>query len=314
MGKDNENHGAGPEALYVVFTMDCNPVRQHESIAGPQSWERSRTAIESFVQALADEGFLSTLFVTPAVITRNRKAVDRALELDAEAALLCHPQLHGYSAYMGDYPLDRQLEVLKVARAQWTKALGTEPETIRPGFFSGNDYSYQAFLTAGFRQGSCSLPGCIDIEQSAVWTKAFPLPHHTDPLDRYQPGSLDFFEVPVTSDLNRDGIGGLDSYTPAHLRLEDPEIEGRFERLVVSHIDRSREGETEVPTLAFITSNTIAWGRKGDPHVDRMKGLLEQLRGIAEDKRRKLIPATVARLHAEADRRWIEKHGPPDFC
>jgi hypothetical protein len=298
------------ETLHVLFTMDCTPAPGTDRIPGPPSWERSRAAVRAVTDALAPHAIPPTLFVTPQAFRRNAPALEHARAAGAEVALLCHTQFLGYSSYFGNYTLDLQEEILGVAREAWEREAGHPPGTIRTGFFSANDVSWHAFLLAGFAQGSCSLPALVSVEQCADWNRAFPLAHHTDPLDRRIRGSLEFFEVPVTSDFTARPAGPEEDLSPACLRIEDPAVEERFPRLLQAAVDRAAEPETEIASLTFTTSAAVPWGRPEDPHLDRLHRLLQALRAFADEHHLTLAPVTVAQAHQAADQLWLDQ--PPE--
>ncbi len=288
--------------LYVVFTMDCLPCTDREEVRGPARWDDAERSAATFADALRKEGFEGTFFVAPEVLGRLSKAVGELRTAGAELGMLCHPQLSHYQAHLGAYGFDRQREIVQLATATWADALGEAPTTFRPGFFSAKDYTFHVLCMEGFRQGSCSLPGRTDEEQYCLWHRSYPFPHHTDPLDRTLPGTMEFFEVPVTSDFEAASRLSYATYTPPHLRIEEPDVHDYARDLVVRHLDRMVEDKVGIPTLTFITSNAVGWHKDDDPHVERLQNLCQMLREVAEGRNVQLTSTSLEALHEMADR------------
>jgi len=289
------------DAVHVVCTMDCLPAGGRAEVRGPERWDDAIASVRAFVEALAQEEFVATLFAAPEALERLRDLLGEARSAGCELGLLCHPQLSQYQAYLGAYSFDRQREILQLTRAIWEDKLGERPVTVRPGFFSANDYTYHALCMEGFRQGSCSLPGRLDNDQCSVWTRSYPFPHHTDPLDRKAAGTMEFFEVPVSSDFEATPSIGYESYTPPHLRIEEPDVHQYAGDLVRRHLERMLEDRVPLRAITFVTSNVVGWHRKDDPHVERLKNLCATVRDVAEKQGLSVRSSTVGGLHELAD-------------
>ncbi|MFP4027477.1 MAG: hypothetical protein ACLFWL_06785 [Candidatus Brocadiia bacterium] len=302
MSQDNQ-------ILHVVFTMDCVPPHGPEAIPGPDSWEDAEESIRSFHEGLIDCELHGTFFVAPGALNRLRHIIEDFDPETAEIGMLCHPQLCGYQSYLGSYSFDRQREIIQVGAEQWSQELDESPQTFRPGFFSVNDYTYQVLCLEGFSQGSCSLPGRVDPEQCSLWQKAFPFAHHTDPLDRKLAGTMEFFEVPVSSDFEARGDPSAEMYTPPHLRIEQPYINDHAEELIRSYLDHMEQENIDTRTLVFTTHNAIGWGSKEDPHLERLQNLVRLLNKIAEKANLKVTSTTVKDVHAYADLVWNQNSG-----
>jgi len=286
--------------LHVVFTMDCVPPYGPPAVPGPENWDAAEASIRSFAGALAEEGMVGTFFLEPLCIKVLKGMALELREAGMELGLLCHPQLLDYQSYLGCYGFDRQREIVRLAVKVWEDRMGESVETFRPGFFSANDYTYQVVCMEGFRQGSCSLPGRIDLEQCSLWDKAAPFPHHTDPLDRKNSGTMEFFEVPLTSDYEAREELHTEMFTPPHLRLDDPSLYDHAERLMRRWLDAMSKEEAVVHTLVFVTHNTIGWGSPEDPHRERLGNIVAMLKRIAQERAYEVHPSTVAGVHEHA--------------
>ncbi|MHC4481289.1 MAG: polysaccharide deacetylase family protein [Planctomycetota bacterium] len=289
--------------VHVVFTMDCLPAGGTQDVRCPERWDLAAASAEAFAQATVDQGYGATFFVAPEALRRLASEMARIQSAGCELAVLCHPQLSNYQSYLGFYSFDRQREIVRIAKDAWEDALAQGAETFRAGFFSANDYTFHALCMEGFHQGSCSLPGRMDNEQCSMWYGSYPFAHHTDPLDRTQRGSMEFFEVPVTSDSEAAAYMSCGTYTPPHLRIEEPDLHGYARDLVVQQLRRMDRGEAALRTLSFVTSNLIGWGQEDDPHTERLRNLCTMLREVADEQDVTLCWNPLSRLHAVCDER-----------
>lgn len=292
------------DTLHVVFTMDCLPAGGRAEVRGPERWSDAAGCSVAFASALREEGFGATLFFAPEGLRRMRSAVSEVRSGGCELGLLCHPQLSDYQTYLGAYNYDRQREIVALGRKVWEDTLGEAPVTFRPGFFSANDYTFHVLCMEGFRQGSCSVPGRVDGEQCSMWFGCYPFPHHTDPLDRTVQGTMEFYEVPVTSDCDAAAQLSYETYTPPHLRIEEPDINAYARDVITRQLDKMDEDEVASRTVSFVTSNLVGWGKKDDPHVERLKNLLDLLRGIAQERALEPCWQPLAALHEISDKEF----------
>ncbi len=287
--------------LYVVFSMDCLPAVGGGEVEGPSRWDEAESRPAAFAEALAEAGLKGTFFFAPEALGRMAETAAELGSGSDELGLLCHPRLSGYQACLGSYGYDRQREIIGLARKTWESRLGKPPRTFRGGFFSANDYTFHAVCMEGFRQGSCSLPGRRDEDQCSTWSETYPFPHHTDPLDRTAAGSMEFYEVPVSSDFEAGTYTAYETYTPPHLRIEEPDIHAYAEDLVERQLDRMAEDQVDLRTIHFVTSNLVGWGEEEDPHVERLGNLCTMLQGVAEQREIEIEPVCLEDLHRRAD-------------
>jgi hypothetical protein len=289
--------------LHVVFSMDCLPAGGRGEVCGPERWDEAERSIAAFAEGLAEEGFGATLFVAAEAAARLRDVVEGLG--DVSLGLLCHPQLAGYPGYLGSYGFERQREIVRVARQTWENDLGRPAESFRSGFFSGNDHTFHVLCMEGFRQSSCSLPGRVDNDQCSMWFGSYPFPHHTDPLDRSAQGTMEVFEVPVTSDFEAASYLSFETYTPPHLRIEQPDVHEYAGDLVRRQLDRMDEEDALPFTLHLVTSDAVSWGGDEDPHTERLRNLCAMLREVSEERGLELQPADLTGLHEACDERWV---------
>ena len=289
------------ETLNVVFSMDCLPAGGREEVHGAERWDDAHAAPAAFAECLMELGFKATFFVAPEAAGRLRHQIEQLSGEGCEVGLLCHPQLSGYQACLGSYSYDRQREIVGLARTVWDNELSEPPAAFRPGFFSANDYTYHVACMEGFSQGSCSLPGRMDNDQCSMWYQAYPFPHHTDPLDRSAAGTMEFLEVPVTSDFEAASFLTGETYTPPHLRIEEPDFHEYAGDLIYRQLERMQEDQVDIKVIHFVTSNVVAWHRDEDPHCARLKHISAMLDDIADEEGLQVRWVSLETLHEELD-------------
>jgi hypothetical protein len=303
MGEPMRQFSTDSEPIYVAFTMDCLPPIGHDDVPGPPDADQAARAPGAFIDTLREEGLGATLFVAPPAAERLDDAFRRLGGDGCELGLLCHPQLEGHQAWLGSYNFDRQRSIICQSREAWQDQFDRRPATFRPGFFSANDHTYHVLVMEGFTQGSCSLPARMDNDQCSMWLSACPYTHHTDPLDRLPAGTMEFLEFPVCSDYASVSSLTTSSYTPPHLRVEDPNLHDFAEELIERHLENMSEAGAPLTVITLVTSNVVAWGADEDPHVERLRNLCGLLRSVAEQRGRPLEWMSMAELHDLWDER-----------
>jgi hypothetical protein len=283
--------------IYAAFTMDCLPPVGHDDVPGPPDAQWASRAPRVFVEALQEEGLGATLFVAPPAAARLGDDLQALEQGPCEFGLLCHPQLEGKQTWLGSYNFDRQRTIIAESRQAWQQHLGRRPRSFRPGFFSANDHTYHVLVMEGFTQGSCSVPARMDNDQCSMWLGARPYAHHTDPLDRLTAGSMEFLEFPVCSDYASVSSLSTASYTPQHLRIEDPNLHDFAEELIERHLENMDSADLPLSVITLDTSNVVGWGAEDDPHVERLRNLCALLRSIAERRGRALAWRSLEDLH-----------------
>jgi len=295
--KGGEAVESNRETVYAAFTMDCLPASGNAEVQCLDRWEDAGSRAVAFVEALVAQGLAGTFFIAPEALERMGSAVEEIRAAGCERAVLCHPQLSGHQACLGSYNFERQREIVRLARKAWEDTLSESPVTFRPGFFSANDHTFHALIMEGFQQGSCSLPGRMDNEQCCMWFGSYPFPHHADPLDRTAQGTIEFLEVPVTSNFTVARQFHCATYTPPHLRIEVQDLHSYAHGLIEMHLDRMINEAVPVKVLTFITSNLVPWGRDDDPHVERLHNLCMIVREEAERRDMAVAWKSMAALH-----------------
>lgn len=290
--------------LHLVFTMNCLPPGDHADIPGPRSWEEAREATRNCARTLSDLSLAGTFFVETEAAAELVETVREYGGRQAETGLLCHPQLHGYQNCLGSYRMDRQREIINLVATGWENRVGRRPAAFRPGFFSANDYTYQVLCLEGFTEGSCSLPGKVDLDRCTRWDNTFPFPHHTDPLDRRASGTMEFFEVPVSSDFEATGQTDSEMFIPHYLRIEQGSATEQETQLVRSLLERMEQEKMRVRVLTFVTSNRSGWDEHQNALAKRVEKLVKITENAAREYDLEVSSTTLADIHAHADEVW----------
>jgi hypothetical protein len=281
--------------LYILFTMDCEPVATKGIAEGPQTWEISARAIEGFCYRLLSAGYPVTLFVSAPCAEEHTPLLEELAEHGVELGLHVHPPSLDrglYTRHLGAYNAAEQRTIIEAASERFREALGSYPHSFRSGAFSANNATFQVLYELGFRQGSLSVPGRDVPRHAAAWAGAETEPHYVDPSDRLRAGRLPFLELPVTSDAQRWYRRGF----PYDLCIENSTFEDWHRPLIEHHLERMASDQVSFRTLCFVTRNHFAYYRDDDRHSTTVERLIGYFETLAEHY--ELAPVTLAGAHA----------------
>lgn len=290
------------DALFVAWTMDCETFDEESPTGGPAGWELSEGAMRGYVEALADRGQRSTLFLIPRLAEAQAELLVELREAGAELGMHMHPQTadFGYDRYLGQFPRDEQREILRAGRDRIQAAVGEPPVSFRPGNFSASDDTFGLLVELGFTQGSVSLPGRVLPDFAAVWAGAEPFAHWASASDRLRAGGLDFLELPCAAELRElDGPPG-GSGDVRHLRLEREGFREWAPDLMERHLARQVEMEWWLKSLVVMTHNTRDYGDPDEPCRRNLEGLADAIERAAARAGLTVRPATLAEIGAAA--------------
>jgi hypothetical protein len=280
--------------LYILFTMDCEPVPTQMVKTGPKTWALSGRAIEGFCDRLSSAGYPATLFVSALCAEEHGPLLEELAERGIELGLHVHPPHFDDARAMrplGEYDAESQRALIEGAAERVYDALGFRPRSFRPGIFSASDATFEVLYELGFRQGSLSLPGFDLPREAADWRGAVMAPHHVDPASRLRAGGLPFLELPVTSDPDSWYRTGH----PYDLRIENSSVEDWHRPLIEHHLERLEEQQVAFRTVCFVTNNSIAYHQSDDRHSVTVEKLIDYLETLAG--RYELVPTTLAGAH-----------------
>lgn len=280
--------------LYILFTMNCEPVAVKTVKQAPKTWVQSARTIEGFCDRLATMGYPATLFVSAASAEEHGPLLEELAGRGIELGLYVHPPtLEGtrYVRHLGNYPAAEQRALIEAATERFYAALGNRPRSFRSGAFSASDATFQVLYELGFRQGSLSIPG-RDLPRDAIsWSDAATAPHYVNPADRLHAGALPFLELPVTSDPDRWYRRGF-SY---ELCIENSSVDD-WHRPLIERTLAQQEAEREpFRSLCLFTHNGLAYYRDDDQHSVTIEQLLAYFETLAD--RYELVPTTLAGAH-----------------
>jgi peptidoglycan/xylan/chitin deacetylase (PgdA/CDA1 family) len=261
-------------ALYVVFTMDCEQVGANQG--GPIDWSLGERAIQGYCQTLLDHNLTATLFLVPQAAERYYQALRPLVEAGVEVGLHYHPQDHGHADFLGAYTYQQQYEMLDKAVRAWKKAMGQKPKVFRPGNFSANDATFPVLEALGIVAGSVSCPMRNFTEVRANWAGAPLDAHFAHQANRLLAGELNFFEAPLSVDWESIMWGGR---TPLELRLEM--VDSRAHGFTIRKIIERQIKTGVLPHLVIMTHNVFAYGDPAEFRQQVLSGVIKEIERAA---------------------------------
>lgn len=280
-------------SFYICWTIDCESCRKEVN-----NIDLGKRAIEGFCNILEDVGWKGTLFLMPEEIKYMPDLLIKKHEAGHELALHLHPDESGYpSGYMGTYSMEVQLEIMERAIESFEKILGIRPVSVRTGFGSANDYTFQAMYKAGLRHSSSSFPGRKLTSAASNWAGAPLFVHYANPYNRMLEGGLDIVEIPISVDWETMVWGGLH---PQDLRVEftDAKNHGFIIRKVMK---RQVDEKLPLKVLVPLTHNIFDYSDPRNFRRETMERMIEEIRRFGNEIGVKLIGSTLSEA-AEAYR------------
>ncbi len=299
--------------LFFLYFMDCQ-TPQKPGGGKDQTWELAEAAVRGIVDLFEEQGLIHGLGLgSEPEVAAHQSAV--YLEAARRGASHCvHFQVRGYRPpgatedYDWERPLsfydyDEQREVLAIATDHWEQALGMPAESFSACCTAANDWTFPILAELGYRQCHVSSPGRWnpDPHVGHFWWGAYPGSHHASGKCRLVPGDLELYEIPGTRTLTpqevRPGV-----WSPADYRAElkcSYEATMAIARAWVE--DMVRRGHPLLYIYAP-THNTWDVGDKTDPRRRAVETAIQVARDLAAELALELVPASMADIHAEADR------------
>lgn len=280
--------------LYILFTMDCEPVTRRAVKTGPKTWALSARAIEGFCDRLSNASYPATLFVSTGCAEEHGPLMEELIWRGVELGLHVHPpnlDAERFTRHLGEYGAEEQRAIVEEAVERFYDAVGVRPRSFRSGAFSASNATFQVLYQLGFRQGSLSIPG-RDLPREAVcWSDAELDPHYVDPANRLSAGTLPFLELPVTSDPNNFYRQGH----PSDLCIENSTVDDWHRPLIEQQLARMAEANVPFRTLCLYTQSGLAYYEDDNKHSVTVEGLLDYFDELAEQY--ELTPITLADAH-----------------
>jgi hypothetical protein len=285
-------------ALYILFTMDCEPAMGRGLKEGPANWELAARSSEGFCARLSWAGYAATLFVSPPCAEETAPLLEDLATADVELGLYLHPRHLGDNRFkkpLGKYAAEEQQALVEAGIERFRDALGVRPQSFRSALFSASDATYGVLFGLGFRQGSISSPGRDVPRDAARWTGAEPGVHYVDADDRLKAGNLPFLEVPVTTDPTRVGRAGWAD----DLWLESGEFEKWHRPIVQRQLERMAAENVEFRSLCIFTRNRVPYHEDAIAPSKTLEAFIDFCDELRETY--EVIPTTVAGAHE----RWV---------
>ncbi len=299
--------------LFFNYFMDCQ-TPQKPGGAPDQTWEVAEASVRGIMDLFEEEGLIRGLGLCsePEVAARQPELFNEVPVRGAWEAL--HFQVRGYRPLgatqdydwerpMTFYDYDEQLEAITLAKDHWEQALERTTDNYGACCCQANDWTMPILNDLGFRQCYVGGPGRYnpDSKVGHFWWGAFPYSHHASSQCRLVPGSLKLYNVTVTVELFSKQYGP-ETWRPMDYR---PENEFDYERTLATAEAWVRDMMRSDHPLLYLcaaTHNTWDVADKSSPRRRALKDAIRASREVANRLGLELVPASLADLHAEADR------------
>ncbi len=299
--------------IHVVITMDCEPITTmtHGSSTGPSTWDLGERAVRGYGAIGKAFGFPITYFIHPETAS-EQAALFVELEQGHGACLGLHMHPWKYSMsthngrkyleHYGGLTEEQQRELITEASATWVNAIGRHPTYFRPGTFSANDAVFKVLNELGFRGGSCSLPGRMMPEMRAAWVGAIPDPHRGHESFRLAEGSLDFVNMPLSTDFSRALKGKLGATFHPDLRPDIDwmkEYQLTYYDIATSIVEQLLQRKPTVPCINLVSHNHFDYSNPLDPAAARLRQAMEAIQTACDAQNIQAVGATMADITAK---------------
>ena len=138
--------------VYILNTMDVEPVKQETNWTGPEDAEISEEYIRCYWEITRKYGYTVSFFIHPEAarlhgkLFRDFTADGACLGLHVHSTKFHFPD---YKYEFGCYDAAVQEEILSTASREWEEAMGFKPLYFRPGAFSANDTTATVLVKLG---------------------------------------------------------------------------------------------------------------------------------------------------------------------
>jgi hypothetical protein len=226
------------------------------------------------------------------VVANHTPLLEEWARAGAEIGLLLDPSelRGGLRHHLGHYSADDQREIVRVSVHRFSELMGSRPRSVRTMEFSASDETFGVLRQGGFLQGSVSEPGLHVRHIHAMWEGAVPDPHLADPGDRLRTGSLEFLEVPITTDAMQT-MGGV----PPELNLDAGEFEKWHRPLAEGQLERMERDHVAFRALCWLARSGMPYG---DPKAACSRALRDAIEFVETLRDRfEVTSLTVSQTH-----------------
>jgi hypothetical protein len=297
--------------LFFAYFMDCQTPRKPGG-APDQTWEIAETAVRGIAELFAERGLTHCLgLCSEPEVMRRQSALFQEMAA-AGCWLALHFQARGYrppgaaedlpwDKPMAAYGYEEQLELLTIAKDDWEQAFGGPVDTFGACCAQANDYTHPILAELGYRQCYTSIPGRYVPQGHQRWWGEFPHSRHCSSKSRLIPGELDLYEVPHTHALTpQPGPDG--TWHAADYRAENETSYADTLAMADAAIEDMLRCDHPLLYLYVPTHNTWDTTDRASPRRQAIETAIDVAYAVAEQHGLELTPATLAEMHAEADR------------
>jgi hypothetical protein len=298
--------------LVFIYFMDCQ-TPQKPGGAPDQTWEVAELAVRGLYELFAARGLEHCLgFCSEPEVARRQPDLFQEMARNGCWQAL-HFQVKGYrppgaqedlswEKSLAEYDYDEQLQVLRIARDDWEQSLGLPAESFGACCAQANDYLFPILADLGFRQCYCTAPGRYLPPWHQLWHGAFPHTRHCSSKSRLVPGELDLYEFPITR-----GLEQIPGPLPGTLTVTDcrAEAELDFEATMAICEASVRDQIMRDHPVLYVhnpTHNTWDVTDRSSGRRRAVETTIEVGYALAEKLTLEFTPASLADVHAEADR------------
>ena len=294
--------------VFFNYSIDCE-LPPDGKFGGPATWESAEASTRGFV-ALMDELGLrkgASLFVYPDVAMKQRALYREMAEAGVETAL--HLNGMRYSrmkrpAWLGSLSYKEQLDAYRMAKADLEDATGKPCLGYRACYASANHYTFPALEDAGFVWTSVSACGNHRPEVFECWSLAWRFPHHTSRVNRFIPGDMKLYDVPIQRGIHARFEGSPDRFLDA--RAETPPAmagpnQEMFGQIIEENLNEMERCDQPVRVVMSASHNTNPYADRASFQCRNVIGFCRQARDISEGRGYDFVPASFMEVKQEAD-------------
>ncbi len=217
------------DRLFLLILVDCEPLAaKSPACGGPSSWKISEKTILRFADFARRHGIVDGVgfHATPEAAKAHSELLTSLASEGFELGI--QPNIPGfrYPTYkydLGQYPKERQMEILTQAKEDWEEALHCSTTNYTACCGSMTNDTPEILVKLGYRQWHAPAPGRFDPERPDRCTVGlFPYPHHCHRRNRLLSGDLELYVIPGTSELiprPRGRAGGPWTYVQTALSV-----------------------------------------------------------------------------------------------
>ena len=300
------------DKLFFCYFMDCQTPRKPGG-GRDQTWEIAEKAVRGLAELFAERGLVRALgFCSEPEVVRRQTGLFREMTAAGYWQAL-HFQVRGYrppgasedydwDRFLSDYGYEEQKEAIAIAKDDWEQSMGMPADTFGACCAQANDYTFPILDELGFRQSYCSGPGRYNPAWGHFWWGAFPHSHHTSNKSRLVCGDLNVYEFTLTRSLKPNPGPEPGTWTVADFRAErEMSFDDTMEIAAASVEDMIRR-DHPILYVHAPTHNTWDCGDRSSGRRKAVETTIDVAYALAEQHGLELVPASLADMHAEADR------------